>query len=94
LASHSAIHIHFANAGKKKKKKKKGEKNLATQNRPGCRVITTDGPPKITQFSSWSERRLLPLSAVLNGMTHALRCLHPHVVAFQDIVTYEVPIAA
>jgi hypothetical protein len=27
-------------------------------------------------------------------MTHALRCLHPHVVAFQDIVTYEVPIAA
>jgi len=50
LASHSVIEIHFAN------KKKKKKKNFSAQNMPGCRVITADEPPKITQFSSWSVR--------------------------------------
>jgi hypothetical protein len=72
----SVIQIHFANDKKK----------LCRAKQPDCRVITADRPPKITQFSCWSVPGLLPRSLVLNGMTHALRYLHPQVVAFQDTV--------
>ena len=44
------------------------------------------GRPKLRNFLPGACGGSSPPSTVLNGMTHALRCLHPHVVAFQSIV--------